>query len=197
MGAGLVIGGRTFRGSAGFAGEIGHTAIDPRGPRCRCGLNGCLEALVGARSLVRMVEERIASGEPSVLAQVQVSPGQIAMAARADDALAQAVLAEAGVYLGTAVANLVNLINPARVVLGGSLPVISGEHLLQPMRQAIRSRALGPAFDATEVVVSSLGEDAVVVGAATKVLEACLNAPVLLAGPSPHVPHQPAAASGL
>lgn len=196
VGAGLIIGGQVFRGSAGIAGEIGHSAIDPRGPKCRCGLNGCLEAMVGAGALTREVRERLENGTPSMLARVEPGPAAIATAARAQDALALEVLAGAGRSLGIAVANLVNLLNPARVVVGGSLPVLAAEHLLEPMRDAIAQRTLGRSFEATEVVASSLGEDAVVLGAATQVLQAALAAPSLFAsqeGARPH-PHQTAAA---
>jgi len=181
VGSGLVIGGHVFRGSAGVAGEIGHTAIDPRGPLCRCGLHGCLEAMIGSASLRRLVEERLADGASSMLSQVDPGPEQIATAARASDAVALDVLSHAGRYLGIAVANLVNLLNPARVVVGGSLPVLAGDELLDPMRATLAQRTLGRSFEATEVVVSALGEDAVVLGAATQVLEAALENPSLFA----------------
>ncbi|MCO4769924.1 MAG: ROK family transcriptional regulator [Deltaproteobacteria bacterium] len=189
VGAGLVIDGRLFRGSAGIAGEIGHTAIDPRGPKCRCGLNGCLEAMIGSGSLTREVRARLDDDSPSVLARVEPTPAAIAMAARADDAVAREVLAEAGAYLGTAVANLVNLLNPARVVLGGSLPVLADDLLLRPMEKTLAQRTLGRSFAATEVVVSELKEAAVVTGAATQVLEACLADPSLFAGRPDSRPH--------
>ena len=194
VGAGLVINGQVFRGSAGVAGEIGHTAIDSSGPLCRCGLYGCLEAMVGASSLRREIALRLERGETSVLSRVDPAPEQIATAARAADPLARDVLSVAGGYLGTAVANLVNLLNPAKVILGGSLPVLAGEHLLAPMRAALAMRTLGRSFDATEVVVSELGEDAMVLGAATQVLEAALQSPSLLARlPSLPTPTNPTA----
>ncbi len=184
VGAGLIIGGQVFHGSAGIAGEIGHTAIDPRGPLCRCGLNGCLEAMIGAGSLTREVRARLEDGASSMLARVEPGPAEIATAARAQDTLALEVLAQAGRYLGTAVANLVNLLNPARVIVGGSLPVLAAEHLLDPMRESVARRTLGRSFEATKVVVSELGEDAVVLGAATQVLASALDTPSLFAAPS-------------
>jgi predicted NBD/HSP70 family sugar kinase len=146
--------------------------------------------MVGASSLRREIAKRLEAGETSMLSRVDPAPEQIATAARAADPLAREVLSVAGGYLGTAVANLVNLLNPARVILGGSLPVLAGEHLLAPMRETLARRTLGRSFDATEVVVSELGEDAMVVGAATQVLEAALHAPSLLVGPA-HDPTRP------
>ncbi len=179
VGAGLIIGGQVFRGSAGIAGEIGHTSIDPRGPECRCGLHGCLEAMIGAGSLTREVRRRLDAGTPSMLARVEPGPAEIATAARAEDAVALDVLAQAGRRLGVAVANLVNLLNPARVIVGGRRRGRAGDPLLDPMREALAERTLGRSFEATEVVVSALGEDAIVIGAATQVVQACLADPSL------------------
>lgn len=170
VGAGLIIDGEIYRGAFGIAGEIGHTAIDPNGPLCRCGLPGCLEAMVGAQSLVARAEQTL-EHEVSDLTD-------LLGAAEAGDVGAQALVAEAGRYLGIAVANLINLVNPGMVVLGGSLPS-AGALLFDPLRDAMQARALSTSWESAEVRSSLLGREAVALGAATLVLQAALADPTL------------------
>ena len=171
VGSGLIIDGRIFRGSGGIAGEIGHTAIDARGPRCRCGLTGCLEAMIGTESLLRRFETL----QPGALIH---SLDDIIDLADRDDPVAVQIISETGGYLGIAVANLLNIFNPACVVLGGSLTRV-GERLLRPLRETIQGRALWHSIAGAEVLLSTLGDEAIAVGAATQVLAAALTDPTL------------------
>lgn len=180
VGAGLIVGGDIYGGAAGIAGEIGHTAIDPeRGPRCRCGRTGCLEALIGTQSLLARVAERLEAGAVSSLTAGDLSLAQVLSAASAGDPVAGPVLTQAGQDLGVAIANLLNLLNPGVVVLGGSLPH-AGALLLEPMRAALRERVLSTSLETTAVRVSALGDDAVALGGATLVLQRALAQPDLL-----------------
>lgn len=168
VGAGHIIGGRVYRGAGGIAGEIGHTAIDSSGPLCRCGLHGCLEAMVGRERL----ERRGGCDLPTLLERVD-----------AGDPAALQVIGRAGEHLGVAVANLLNLLNPARVILGGTVTG-AGDSLLQPMRDTVSQRALFTTVEHSRVVFSQLGHDAVALGAATLVLEAVLQDHSLLTNPA-------------
>ncbi|MCB9735400.1 MAG: ROK family transcriptional regulator [Deltaproteobacteria bacterium] len=179
IGCGHIIRGEIYRGASGVAGEIGHVVVDPQGPACMCGLNGCLATLVGARALAERARAGIASGRtPTGLDAGDVSVARIVAAAEGGDALARELIEEAGRHLGIAIAGLVNLTNPATVVLGGGL-VRAGEALLAPLRATLEKRTLWLALDDTEVVVSELGEREVAIGAATCVLEAALADPSL------------------
>ena len=131
IGAGLILEGRLFHGAGGTAGEIGHTIIDPGGPVCRCGNRGCLEMLVGAPALIELL--RPTHGELSVR--------EIVAAAQADSAPCRRVIAEAGSAIGTATANLCNMINPERIVVGGDLAA-ADELLLAPLREALERSAI-------------------------------------------------------
>ena len=179
VGAGFVVDGSIYRGATGIAGEIGHTAIDSSGPRCRCGLSGCLEAMVGQAAILSRTRERLAASVPSVLVPEDLDMHRVIGAARKGDALAREVVEEAGRYLGVATANLLNLMNPSLVVFGGSLRR-AGELALEPMRQAIRERALWTSVDQADVVGGELGEEDVALGAATMVLQALLEDPSCL-----------------
>lgn len=170
--AGIVADGELFFGSAGGAGELGHVTILPDGPACGCGNQGCLHSLASEPAIVRLARAKARQAEPpSLLADLaggqlgQVTLDLVLAAAEQGDAGARETLAEAGVYLGLAIANLVNPINPRRVVIGG--PVArAGDLLLEPLRREVRRRALWDALDGLTIVRSTLGDDAGTIGAA-------------------------------
>lgn len=178
IGLGHILGGEIYRGAAGFAGEIGHLAIDPHGEPCICGLRGCLATFVGSKALVARARALLADHPESQLAGEDFTIAAIEDAALAGDKLALRVVHEAAEYLGIAVAGLLNLNNPSMVILGGGL-VRVGELLLEPLREAVRSRTLVSSVAAAEIRTSELGPQAAAVGAATLVLDAALNDPRL------------------
>jgi predicted NBD/HSP70 family sugar kinase len=169
VGAGLFLNGKLYRGAGGLAGEIGHTSIDSTGPKCRCGLNGCLEAMIGTGHLLRQLKEEAPELAPTTVAE-------LLEAARRGHPGARQVLRGAGRYVGLATANLFNLFNPTRVVLGGSLAE-AGDLLLEPLRETLRERALHTTLAEGDVVGSQLGGNDVAIGAATFVLQAALQDP--------------------
>lgn len=175
VGAGLVIDGHIYRGPGGIAGEIGHTAIDSHGPRCRCGLYGCLEAMIGARS-IEVAAAQVLAGQADPLLGATPDITALADAAKNGHPLATEVIARAGEYLGVAIANLVNLVNPTKVILGGRL-TSAGDALLVPLRRALRQRAMWTSVQEVEIQVSDLGDQAIALGAATSVLQAAIADP--------------------
>jgi predicted NBD/HSP70 family sugar kinase len=183
VGAGILIGGEIHRGARGIAGEIGHTSIDPQGARCRCGLTGCLEAFVGTTYLLDRVRQACAArGTSPSWAEPHPTVGGLIAAAAAGDPVAAALVEDAGRHLGVAVANLVNLVNPARVILGGRL-TDAGPVLLRALEATVRERALWTSVDAYEVRSGTLGDDAVALGAATAILRDALDHPASLLAP--------------
>lgn len=188
VGAGILIGGAIHRGATGIAGEIGHTTIDPTGPRCRCGLQGCLEAYVGVASLVARAEERlVADGARAAGASPRPTVQGLIASAQAGDPVARSLVESAGTWLGIAIANLLNLVNPGRVILGGRLTE-AGPLLLDPLRTALERRALWTSVAGADVVTSALGDDAVALGAATLVLQDALSDPTFLLEPAGAAP---------
>jgi predicted NBD/HSP70 family sugar kinase len=179
VGAGHLIAGDVFRGSSGIAGEIGHTTVDPVGRICRCGLRGCLEAEVGSASILAKVRQALQSGRDSSLRTAQpLQMTDVLAAAKAGDPLATEIIEDAGRYLGVAVANLLNLLNPSLVVIGGRLAT-AGDVLFTPLRRTVRDRALWTSIERAEVVLSALGDHSAALGAATLVLQAALAEPTL------------------
>ena len=185
VGAGHIVGGEIFRGASGIAGEIGHTMVAPSGRKCRCGLSGCLEAEVGSHAILAKAKERLEAGEPSSLMDVpDFGLSDLVAAAQRGDPLATSIISDAGTQLGVALANLVNLMNPARVVLGGRL-TSAGDLLVRPLRRAMASRALATSVEGTEVRVSELTPGPVARGAATLVLQWALDNTQVLVGREP------------
>lgn len=168
VGAGHIIRGELHRGAGGSAGEIGHIVVEPAGPRCMCGNRGCLATFIGSSALLERARARMpAMDEP-------VSVGTVVEWARRGEPAAQAIIDEAGRYLGVAIGGLVNLLNPAVVVLGGALTA-AGDMLIEPLRVSIHAHALSRSIAETRIVTSTLDRRSIAVGAATLVLAGALR----------------------
>lgn len=169
VGAGLVMGGQVYRGPGGTAGEIGHITLDESGPVCRCGNRGCLETFTAARYVLPL----LAPGYGSDLTMPQV-----VSLARDGDPGCQRVIADVGRHIGRGVANLCNLLNPSRVVLGGDLAE-AGDLVLDPVRDSVARYAIPSAARQLSVVSGALGPRAEVLGALALVLNEMGDAPLL------------------
>jgi N-acetylglucosamine repressor len=162
--------GHLYGGRDGLAGELGHTTVVENGETCSCGNQGCLERYSSAAAIVGRVRAELERGVASVLNQDLkdnldgLSVEAIVAAAKSQDRLAERFLSEAGTYLGTALASVVNLLNPERVILTGRVPQASGELLLTPLLYNLRQRAIPQAVNNLPVVVSTLGGEAAGVG---------------------------------
>ena len=173
VGGGLVIGGHLHRGEHGFAGEIGHMIIEPSGPPCTCGSRGCLEAVVSGTAFARRARELIAAGKSDSLRDIardgDVTSAHLFEAAKAGDPVCEAEIRHGGHMLGLGIGSLVNVLDPSRVTLSGGL-LAMGDMLLEPARTALRSLPYGPAAGA-QIALSTLGEDAGLLGAAAVAFE--------------------------
>jgi predicted NBD/HSP70 family sugar kinase/biotin operon repressor len=160
IGAGIVIDGRMFGGAGGTAGEIGHTSIQETGDICRCGSRGCLETYASCAAIAGLLSRSL--GEP-------LGPDDVMQRAVDGDPGCRRALADAGRHIGAAVADLCNLINPERIIVGGSMAV-AGDVLLDPLREAVGLRAIPSAAEDVEIVPGELGERAELLGAVALVL---------------------------
>jgi glucokinase len=151
VGGVIAVDGRVHLGHDGTAGEVGHQTIDPDGPPCNCGNHGCLEAFARA--------DRIAAACGTETAEAAV------VAARAGDRQALEGMALIGRYLGIGVANMVVVLSPDRVVIGGGIAA-AGDLLLEPIREELRRRVQTTSLDEVEVVTAELGTWAGAIGAA-------------------------------
>ncbi|MFF2407064.1 ROK family protein [Streptomyces sp. NPDC058092] len=160
VGAGLVIDGHIYRGPGGTAGEIGHITLDESGPVCRCGNRGCLETFTAARYVLPLLQP---SHGPDLTME------RVVQLAREGDPGCRRVIADVGRHIGSGVANLCNLLNPSRVVLGGSLAE-AGELVLAPIRDSVSRYAIPSAARQLSVLPGALGSRAEVLGALALVL---------------------------
>ncbi|WP_404817187.1 ROK family transcriptional regulator [Streptomyces thermolineatus] len=174
VGAGLVINGRIYRGPGGTAGEIGHITLDESGPVCRCGNRGCLETFTAARYVLGLLD---GSHGPGLTV-----PGMVRLA-REGDPGCRRVVSDVGRHVGMGVANLCNVLNPQRVILGGDLAE-AGELVLAPIRESVARYAIPSAARQLSVVHGALGARAEVLGALALVLSE-MGDSTLLDGSSP------------
>lgn len=168
IGCGILLDGRIYHGAQGTAGEIGHMTISADGPPCSCGNYGCLEAMAGGRAIAERAQLAVKAGQRTLLAGggpvEAITARQVAEAALAGDAVSQQLLGDAGRHIGSAVAALVNLLNPGLVLIGGGVAQ-AGNHLLRPLREAALQRSLRASMRSTRIEVGALGRKATAMGA--------------------------------
>jgi glucokinase len=171
IGSGLIINGQIYRGATGFAGEFGHMTIDPEGIECACGNVGCLETIASGPNIVRRTRERLYRDRTSSLSRLaiprdrELTAEDIAHAASQGDEMAQVMMERTGMFLGIAIAAVVNLLNVEMVVMGGGV-MEAGDLILKPTIKETRRRAFPPSFNSCEIVIAKLGPSAGVIGAA-------------------------------
>lgn len=169
IGGALIMDGKLWTGSSGFAGEVGHITIDTEGLRCECGNTGCLETVASAPNIVRRAKARLKRDSTSSLSRLAINKrftaSDLAHEAKNGDDFSIMMLERTGKFIGTAVASVINLLNIEKIVLGGGV-MEAGELILDPIIREAKHRAFQPCFEATSIVGASLGPDAVAIGVA-------------------------------
>ncbi|WP_413802489.1 ROK family transcriptional regulator [Streptomyces iranensis] len=184
VGAAIVTAGVPYRGATSSAGEWGHTVVQVGGRACRCGAVGCLEAYVGAQAVLDRYghggrgagaggadgadgADGAGEGRLDGVGEDQQAAFAAIVGAAGSEARAREVLEEAAAYLGAGIADLINLFNPERIILGGWAGLLLGGRVLPRIRAATASYALRRPYAQTEIGLAELGPDAVALGAAT------------------------------
>ena len=171
IGGGIAIGGRLHLGIDGTAGEVGHMTIDPHGQPCGCGNRGCLETFASGPSIATLGIRAALTGVPTQIGELadhdlnKITPEIILQAAEAGDQVAREILGRAAAALGVGVANLVTVLSPDCVILGGSVARL-GEWLFGPVRAAVRERCRAIPVEQLRIIPAALGGDAGSIGAA-------------------------------
>ena len=181
VGAGLVVHGRIFQQGRTSAGEIGHTTVQPGGPVCGCGNCGCLSALVSSEMLVQSVLVAMADGyvpETAVLISDTLDIHQILTAAQAGEPLCREVVAQASEWVGIAVANILNFLNPEIIVCGGEL-FEENAYFFSLVEQVARRRALPDYRNGVRLTLSSLGRRAGLQGVAVLAIDTLLKKTII------------------
>ena len=172
VGGGWILNGEIYRGANELAGEIGHVVIDPNGPPCVCGRRGCVEQLACGPAIARRARERLINNPArgKILRELiqndfsQVTALRVNQAALAGDELAREVMDAAARALGFALGNVICLMNPQRIIIGGGVSN-AGEHYFEMVRAAARENVMPQLRNAVDIVPAALGDDAPLWGA--------------------------------
>jgi predicted NBD/HSP70 family sugar kinase len=178
VGGGVIVAGQLLRGTGGLSGEVGHMSLGDPEQVCGCGRSGCWETVVGLAALLReAADPDDPVHDPAVDLETRLA--EIARRAEAGDRRTLTALSRVGAALGTGAALLINVFNPAVVVLGGYFAVL-GEWLMEPLAAELEARVFGPGLAGARVVRSTLGFTAAVRGGAHVALEAVFDDPTLV-----------------
>lgn len=178
IGGGLVVNGRIYHGTTNTAGEIGHLLVKENGPKCSCGGFGHLEAIASTQAIVHSMLGRSIEYPDTELAIQRITGAraesitatQVFQLAANGDTIAQKVLQEVETYLAIALTNIVHIVNPSMIILGGAVAQV-GDLLISPLQEQVRALCLPTARESFQIVQSSLGAEANLVGAVTLALQ--------------------------
>lgn len=176
LGLGIILNGRLYSGVTGSAGEFGHITVDENGPLCMCGNVGCLETMASTTSVVNqaktMIEKQVVSNLTTLIENDidRLDFKMICDSAIEGDKLSFNLLDEMGKNLGEGIVTLINLLNPHMIIIGGEI-CCAKEVILQPILNVIQKRALEIPRKIAEVVFSTLGSNAGIIGAVIPVVE--------------------------
>jgi glucokinase len=172
IGAGLILDGKLYSGHNRSAGEVGHMVLVVDGPKCACGNRGCWEALASRSAIFREIQKAVEEGQKTVLTEMlgndlkEMRSGDLRKAIRQGDKLVEHLVEEAAKYTGIAVANLINVLNPEVVVLGGGLIDALENEMIPVVIESAREHAVPGADKGVKITASKLGDDAGITGAA-------------------------------
>ncbi|MGG1444387.1 ROK family glucokinase [Brevibacillus laterosporus] len=169
IGGGIIIDGKIVHGVKGVGGEIGHVTVNPDGPLCNCGKKGCMERYGSATAIILGIEKAAKEGRSTYLAKQLAEKGSLTAkdafdAAAEGDIVAQEVIDQAAFYTGFGLSHIANLLNPAKIVIGGGVSA-AGDVLFRLIRKSFDSYTWKIAADSCEILPATLGNDAGVIGA--------------------------------
>jgi len=175
IGGGIILDGKLFSGANHTAGEIGHMVLQVDGPKCGCGNKGCLEALASRTGIFNRIQADVKDGQKTLLTEMledkfeNLKSGDLRKAIRRGDKYVERVIEDASEYIGIAVGNLVNILNPEIVILGGGVMDALEDEMLGVISEVAHDYAMPGSTKDLEIVASKLGDDAGITGAAVLV----------------------------
>jgi glucokinase len=172
IGCGLILHGELFSGFCHTAGEIGHMVLEVNGPKCGCGNKGCFEALASRTAIFQQIKAGIKDGQKTLLTDLlgndldDLRSGDLRKAIRRGDKFVDRIVEGAAEYIGIATANLVNLLNPEVVVLGGGVIEALADEMMGVIVETAQDYAMPGSMKGVEIVASKLGDNAGITGGA-------------------------------
>lgn len=175
VGSGIFTNGEIYRGVSNSAGEIGHTTVDEAGEICSCGNYGCLESMASISAIIKKTRKLLKQGAQSSISEMiedleKLEEGHIFKAAESGDYLAKKVLDDAGRYIGIAIANSINMLNPELIIVGGKI-IKAKDIIFDSILNTVNNKALNYPAKHVRIISSVLGKDGVPIGAGTLILE--------------------------
>jgi glucokinase len=172
IGGGLIVNGEPYSGFNHTAGEIGHMVIDINGPKCGCGNKGCFEAMASRTAIFHRIKDGIKEGEKTLLTEMlgdaleDLRSGDLRKAIRRGDKFVGKVIEQTAEYIGIGVANLVNILSPEVVVLGGGVIEALADEMMGIITKTAKEHAMPGTLKGVEIIASKLGDNAGITGAA-------------------------------
>ena len=172
IGGGLILEGKLFTGFNRTAGEVGHMVLEVNGPKCTCGNRGCWEALASRSALFRQIQDAVHDGQKTVLSDMlgsdlkDLRSGDLRKAIRQGDKFVAHIVEEAAKYTGIAIANLINILSPEAVVVGGGVMDALESEMMPVVSETAREHAFPGSDKGVKILASKLGDDAGITGAA-------------------------------
>jgi glucokinase len=172
IGGGIIINGELYSGVGHTAGEVGHMVLEVSGPKCGCGNKGCFEALASRTAIFQQIKAGIKAGEKTILTDMlgddlaDLRSGDLRKAIRRGDKFVDRVVEGAAEYIGIATANLINILNPEVVVLGGGVMEALADEMMGVILETAKDYAMPGAMKGVDIVASKLGDSAGITGAA-------------------------------
>ncbi|MEY2429217.1 MAG: glucokinase, partial [Verrucomicrobiota bacterium] len=172
IGGGLIVNGEPYSGFNHTAGEIGHMVIDINGPKCGCGNKGCFEAMASRTAIFHRIKDGIKEGEKTLLTEMlgdaleDLRSGDLRKAIRRGDKFVGKVIEQTAEYIGIGVANLVNILSPEVVVLGGGVIEALADEMMAIITKTAKEHAMPGTLKGVEIIASKLGDNAGITGAA-------------------------------
>ena len=172
IGGGLILEGKLYSGFNRTAGEIGHMVLEVSGPKCGCGNKGCFEALASRTAIFRKIKEAVKEGQKTLLTEMlgpeleDLRSGDLRKAIKRGDKFVEHIVEEAAEYTGIAVSNLINILNPEVVVIGGGLVEQLEDEMLAIIVETAMDYAMPGTTKGIEIIATRLGDDAGITGGA-------------------------------
>ncbi|MEP6664044.1 MAG: ROK family protein [Verrucomicrobiota bacterium] len=172
IGGGLIIDGKLYSGFNRTAGEIGHMVIEVEGPKCGCGNRGCFEALASRTAIFRQIQAAVKEGQKTILTDMlgedlkDLRSGELRKAIRKGDKFTEKIIESAAKYSGIAVANLINILNPEVIVLGGGVIDALEEEMMPVIVETAKNHAMSGTAKGIQIIATKTGDDAGIIGGA-------------------------------
>jgi glucokinase len=172
IGGGIIINGELYSGFGHTAGEVGHMVLEISGPKCGCGNKGCFEALASRTAIFQQIKAGIKDGQKTILSEMlgddleDLRSGDLRKAIRRGDKFVDRVVEGAAEYIGIATANLMNILNPDVVVLGGGVIEALADEMMSVIVETAKDYAMPGTVKGVDIIASKLGDSAGITGGA-------------------------------